>query len=151
LRRETRDIPIVFVGVVDPVGIGLIDGLARPGANATGTLLNEESIAGKWVAMLKEMAPQIDRVAVLFSRTLGFFDRTYRPAAETAARSLAVEIVPMTFTNAAEIERGLAAFAEKPRGALLVPPDLPAALHRDLIIALPTSIGCPPSTKRAFG
>jgi putative tryptophan/tyrosine transport system substrate-binding protein len=136
LRRETRDIPIVFVGVVDPIGIGLIDGLARPGANATGTLLNEESIAGKWVAMLKEMAPQIDRVAVLFSSTLGFFDRTYRPAAEMAARLLAVEIVPMTFANSADIERGLAAFAEKPRGALLVPPDLPAVLHRDLIIAL---------------
>jgi putative tryptophan/tyrosine transport system substrate-binding protein len=136
LRRETRDIPIVFVGVVDPIGIGLIDGLARPGTNATGTLLNEESIAGKWVAMLKELAPQTHRVAVLFSSTLGFFERTYRPAAETAARFLAIEVVPMAFADPADIERGLAALAEKPGGALLVPPDLLAVLHRDIVIAL---------------
>jgi len=67
LQRETRAIPIVFVGSIDPVGAGLVASLARPGGNLTGTLLNEEGIAGKWLAMLKEMAPQLARVAVLFN------------------------------------------------------------------------------------
>jgi len=63
--RETRAIPIVFVGVIDPIGGGLVASLARPGGNLTGTLLNEEGIVGKWLAMLKEMAPQLARVAIL--------------------------------------------------------------------------------------
>src|SRR5215470_6894906 len=66
-QRETRAIPIVFVGAIDPVGAGLVASLARPGGNLTGTLLNEEGIAGEWLAMLKEMAPQLARVAVLFN------------------------------------------------------------------------------------
>jgi putative ABC transport system substrate-binding protein len=65
LQRETRAIPIVFVGAIDPVGAGLVATLARPGGNLTGTLLNEEGIVGKWLAMLKEMAPQLARVAIL--------------------------------------------------------------------------------------
>jgi putative ABC transport system substrate-binding protein len=74
LQRETHVIPIVFVGVVDPIGPGLVASLARPGGNFTGTLLNEESIVRKWLAMLKELAPNTERVAVLSSREFGLFD-----------------------------------------------------------------------------
>ena len=74
LQRETRAIPIVFVGVIDPVGAGLVASLARPGGNLTGTLLNEEGIVGKWLAMLKEMAPQLARVAILFNAKMDEFE-----------------------------------------------------------------------------
>jgi putative ABC transport system substrate-binding protein len=133
LKRETRDIPIVFTGLVDPVGGRLIDGLARPGGNLTGTLLNEETIAGKWLAMLKEFAPATERVAILQNSKLGFFDASYGPAAQSAARTLRLTLVSTRFTEAADIERSLAAFAQTPNGALLVPPDIAALAHRDLI------------------
>jgi ABC-type uncharacterized transport system substrate-binding protein len=136
LKRETRDIPIVFTGLVDPVGGRLIDGLARPGGNLTGTLLNEETIAGKWLAMLKEFAPATERVAILQNSKLGFFDASYGPAAQSAARTLRLTLVSTRFTEAADIEQSLAAFAQTPNGALLVPPDIAALAHRDLIIAL---------------
>jgi putative ABC transport system substrate-binding protein len=136
LQRETRVVPIVFIGVVDPLGSGLVDSLARPGGNLTGTVLNEESVASKWLAMLKEMAPSTERVAVLSSTKMSIFDASYGPSAEAAAKSLGIRLVANHFTDAAEIERTLMAFAQAPNGALLVPPDIPAVLHRDLIIGL---------------
>jgi putative ABC transport system substrate-binding protein len=136
LRRETDVIPIVFIGVVDPIGSGLVASLARPGGNLTGTLLNEEGIASKWLAMLKEIAPSTERVAILTNRQMGFFDAAYGATAQTAAKSLGIQLVANRFSDAAEIERTLGAFAQAPNGALLVPPDLPAVLHRDLIIRL---------------
>jgi putative ABC transport system substrate-binding protein len=126
----------VFTGLVDPVGARLIDGLARPGGNLTGTLLNEEAIAGKWLAMLKEFAPATERVAILQHSKLGFFDASYGPAAQSAARALGVTLLSTRFAEAADIEQSLAAFAQTPNGALLVPPDIAALAHRDLIIAL---------------
>jgi ABC-type uncharacterized transport system substrate-binding protein len=135
LQRETRVVPIVFIGAVDPVGSGLVASLARPGGNLTGTLLNEESVASKWLAMLKEMAPSTERVAVLSSK-MGLFVDTYGPITDAAAKSLGIQVVVDRFTDGVQIERALADFAQAPNGALLVPPDLPAVLHRDLIIAL---------------
>src|SRR5262249_57516230 len=84
LQRETRVIPIVFVGAIDPVGAGLVTSLARPGGNLTGTLLNEEGIVGKWLAMLKEMAPQLARAAVLFNPKMDEF-AAYSQTAEADA------------------------------------------------------------------
>jgi len=136
LQRETSVIPIVFTGVVDPIGSGLVASLARPGGNLTGTLLNEEGIASKWLAMLKEIAPNTERVAILSNRQMGFFDAAYGATAQTAAKSLGIQLVANPFSDAAEIKRTLDAFAQAPNGALLVPPDLPAVLHRDLIIGL---------------
>jgi putative ABC transport system substrate-binding protein len=126
----------VFVGVNDPVGSGLVANLARPGGNLTGTLLNEESVVSKWLAMLKEIAPNIDRIAVLFDHKNSFFQSTYGQHAETAARTLAVKLVLSAFASDSDIERALAEFARGPNGGLLVPPDLQAVLHRDLIIRL---------------
>jgi len=111
LRRETDAIPIIFTGVVDPIGSGLVASLARPGGNLTGTLLNEEGIASKWLAMLKEIAPSTERVAILSNREMGFFDAAYGATAQTAAKSLGIQLVANPFSDAAEIERTLSASA----------------------------------------
>jgi putative ABC transport system substrate-binding protein len=135
LQRETKAVPIVFVGIADPVGIGLVESLARPGANVTGSLLYEQSIVGKWLAMLKEIAPQLARVAILFNPKTGPY-RYYESAAEDSAASLAIALAPTQIESAADIERTLQSFADTPNGGLLVLPDLTALLHRDLIISL---------------
>src|SRR5215831_10714544 len=93
LQRETRAIPIVFVGVIDPIGGGLVASLARPGGNLTGTLLNEEGVIGKWLAMLTEIAPRLARVAVLLNPKTNEF-APYRQTAEANAHSLGIELVP---------------------------------------------------------
>ena len=108
LLRETNDVPIVFVGIPDPVGEGLIASLARPGGRVTGTLLNEVSVAGKWLAMLKEFAPQLDHVAVLFNSKTSPY-RYYKETADTVARSLAIELSPNEVSSAEDIERAIAA------------------------------------------
>jgi len=134
LQRQTRNIPIVFVGAEDPIGAGLISSLARPGGNVTGTLLYEESIVGKWLAMLKEIAPGLERVAALFNpkTTSGI----YVQAAKAIAPSLPIELITSFVETSTDIERAIASFAEFPNGGLLVPPDLTTVLHRDLIISL---------------
>ena len=132
-RQESRAIPIVFVGVADPVGPGFIASLSRPGGNLTGFLGIEASIAGKWLAMLKELAP-VARVA-LIANPRNIFDY-FLQAAEPTARSLSIELVPSQVENAAEIERAIGSFAGKPNGGLMLPPDATTSVHRDLIIAL---------------
>jgi ABC-type uncharacterized transport system substrate-binding protein len=134
LQRQNRGIPIVFVGAEDPIGVGLIVSLARPGGNVTGTLLYEESIVGKWLSMLKEIAPQLARVAVVGNPKNT--SQTYIRAAEAIAPKLAIELIPNLVETAADIERTIESFARVPNGGLLVPPDLTAVLHRDLVIAL---------------
>ena len=134
LQRETRVIPIVFVGIPDPVASGYATSLARPGGNLTGLLLHEESIVGKWLTMLKEVSPRLKRVAVVGNPKTG--TPVYRRAAETIAPTLGVEIVHTPVEASEDIERAIGSFAGVPGGGLLVPPDLTAVLHRDLIIAL---------------
>jgi ABC-type uncharacterized transport system substrate-binding protein len=134
LKRQTSMIPIVFVGVPDPISAGFIASLARPGGNLTGTLLYEESIVGKWLSMLKEIEPRLARVAIVENPKTG--TRNYTQAAETIAPSLAIELVPLAIETAADIERAIESVARAPNGGLVVPPDLTAVLHRDLIIAL---------------
>jgi putative tryptophan/tyrosine transport system substrate-binding protein len=133
LQRESRQIPIVFVGVADPVEAGFIASLARPGGNATGLLGIEASIAGKWLSMLKEIAP-ITRVALL-ANPKNAFDY-FLHTAEPLAKSLAIELVPSPVTNAAEIEHAIESFARRPNGGLVLPTDATTSVHRDLIIAL---------------
>jgi hypothetical protein len=100
LRRESRTIPIVFVNVSDPVGSGLVASLARPGGNLTGLMLYEEGITGKWLAMLKEIAPQLSRAALIANPKSTPYDYFVR-AAKATASSLAVEVVPSPIENAA--------------------------------------------------
>jgi len=133
LRRESHAIPIVFVGVADPIGPGFIASLSRPGGNLTGFLGIEASIAGKWLAMLKELAP-VPRVA-LIANPKNIFDY-FLQAAEPMARSLSIALVPSRVENATDIERAIESFAGQPNGGLMLPPDATTSVHRDLIIAL---------------
>jgi ABC-type uncharacterized transport system substrate-binding protein len=135
LHRETRTIPVVFTSVGDPVGLGLIVSLARPGANLTGLTTYEASIAGKWVTMLKEIAPRLARAAVVANPATTTYDY-YLRAAEVPAKSLAIELVPIPFESAATIERKIESFANRPDGGLFVLPDPMTTTYGDLIVAL---------------
>jgi putative ABC transport system substrate-binding protein len=135
LQRQSRTIPIVFVNVSDPIGSGLVASLARPGGNLTGLLLYEEGITGKWLAMLKEIAPQLSRAALIANPKSTPFDYFVR-AAEARASSLAVKLVPSPAENASDIERVIESFAREPNGGLVLLPNSESVLHRDLVIAL---------------
>ena len=135
LQRETSTIPIVFVSLSDPIGSGFIASLARPGGNLTGLTTFEPSIAGKWVSMLKEVAPGIKRAAFVANpeiRSYGFYLR----AAQASAASLAVELVPLPIKNVSEVANVIEDFARLPDSGLIVPPDLFTATHGELIVAL---------------
>jgi putative ABC transport system substrate-binding protein len=137
LLQVTRTVPIVFAVVSDPVGGGFADSLARPGGNATGFMSTEYSMAGKWLELLKQIAPSVTRVAVLRNS-----DTPAGPAQfgviQAMAPSLRVEVTPVNLRDAAEIERAVAAFARSPNGGLIVTSVAGAAFHRDLIITLAT-------------
>ena len=136
LRRESAAIPIVFVGVADPIGSGFIASLAQPGGNLTGVMLYEASVTSKWLAMLKEIMPQLARVALIFNpKTATYYD-FYVRAAEAVAPSLMIQVVLSPVENAAEIERAIESFASTPNGGLLLLPDISNTIHRDLIAAL---------------
>ena len=135
LKPETSTIPIVFAGVADPIGSGFVASLARPSGNLTGLLQYEEGITGKWLAMLKEIAPNLTRAALLANPRTAAFDYFLR-SAKTLAPSLAIEVVPMPIENANDIERSIEGFAREPNGGLVLPPDTTTVVHRDLIIPL---------------
>jgi putative ABC transport system substrate-binding protein len=133
----TRTIPIVFTYVIDPIGAGFIASLARPGGNLTGIMAYEQSMVGKWLAMLKEIAPQTTRVALLGNpKTAVYYDYLLH-GAEVAAPSLGIEVVPSRIENdPANIERAIAAVASMPNGALVGLPDSTVNVNSDLIITL---------------
>jgi putative ABC transport system substrate-binding protein len=110
LQRETSVIPIVFIGVSDPIGSGFAANLARPGSNLTGIMLYELGIAGKWLAMLKEIAPRLMRVALVANPRTTAYDYFVQNATAAAA-SLAIELVPTPIDNASGIERSIEAFS----------------------------------------
>jgi putative ABC transport system substrate-binding protein len=135
MLQATRTVPIVFATVVDPVGAGLIDSLARPGGNATGFLLYDFNLGGKWLELLKQIAPTITRVAVL--RDASTTSGTGQFAAiQAVAPSLKVDVVPVNMREAADLERTIAAFARSPNGGVILTGSGLSILHRDLIIAL---------------
>src|SRR5262247_2198939 len=119
LLQATRTVPIVFAQVVDPVGAGLVASLARPGGNATGFTSPEYGFAGKWVELIKEIAPGVTRIAVLrdASSSSGI---GYLGAVRLAASSVGMELTPIGITDADEIERGVTTFARAPNGGLIV-------------------------------
>ena len=135
LLQATRTVPIVFTLVVDPVGAGIVDSLARPGGNATGFMNWEYSISGKWLELLKEIAPSVTRVAVLRDSAQGFATSQFA-AIQAVAPSLRVEVNPVNIRDAAEIESGVAAYARAPNGGLILIGSGAAVRHRDLIITL---------------
>jgi len=135
LLQATRTVPVVFVIVPDPVGAGFVDSLARPGGNATGFITYEYSISAKWLELLKQIAPDVTRAAVLrdpaISTGIGQFG-----AIQAVAPSLGVEVSPVNVRDAGEIERAIAAFARPSNGGLIVTASALAVVHRDLIITL---------------
>jgi putative tryptophan/tyrosine transport system substrate-binding protein len=135
LQQATRTVPIVFVTVVDPVGSGFVDSLARPGGNITGFTLYEYSISGKWLELLKEIAPGVTRAAVIRDPALTAGGGQLG-VIQAVSPSVGVEVTPVNVRDAGEIERAVTAFARQPNGGLIVTASTLAGVHRDLLIAL---------------
>jgi putative ABC transport system substrate-binding protein len=135
LLQATRTVPIVFPVALDPVAAGFADSLARPGRNATGFMVWEISSSGKWLELLKEIAPSVTRVAVLRDPALASGTSQFA-VIQAAAPSLRVEVSPVNVGDAGEVERAVTAFARSPNAGLIVPAGGTAQLHRNLIIAL---------------
>jgi ABC-type uncharacterized transport system substrate-binding protein len=133
LQRATRTVPIVFANVADPVGAGFVDTLARPGANATGFTPFEYGLSGKWLELLKEIAPRVTRVAVLRDLNIGLGQLG---AIQSVAPSLGVELTPIGVDDIGQMERTVAAFARSPNGGLIVTASTSAIIHRELITTL---------------
>jgi putative ABC transport system substrate-binding protein len=135
LQRITRTIPIVFVQVIDPVSAGFVASLARPGGNATGFTIIEYGFSGKWLELLKEVAPRITRVAVIRDPT-GLAQMGQMGAIQSVAPSLGVELRPVEARDAGEIERAVTAFARSGNGGLIVLSGNSSLAHRELIVTL---------------
>jgi ABC-type uncharacterized transport system substrate-binding protein len=135
LLEATRTVPIVFPVAGDPVAAGFVDSLARPGGNATGFLVFEYSLSGKWLELLKEIAPGVTRAAVLRDTATPTGPAQFG-VIQSVAPSLRMEVNPVNVRDAGEIERAVAAFARSSNGGLIVPASGSAQRHRDLIIAL---------------
>jgi putative ABC transport system substrate-binding protein len=135
LLQATRTIPIVFTIVVDPVGAGYVDSLARPGGNATGFTVYEYSMSGKWPELLKEIAPSVTRAVVLRDPAIASGPGQFA-AIQAVASSLGVELRPVDVRDASEIERAIAVFAQSANSGAIVTGSTGATAHRELIIAL---------------
>ena len=135
LQQASRTVPIVFAGVIDPVGSGFVDSLARPGGNATGFLLFEYSLSGKWLELLKQIAPSVTRAAVLRD-TANPAGNAQLAAIQVVAQSLGVEVSPANMRDAGEIERAFAVFARHGNGGLIVTGSTSGTVHRNLIVTL---------------
>jgi putative tryptophan/tyrosine transport system substrate-binding protein len=135
MLQATRTVPIVFANVADPVGAGFVDSLARPGGNASGFIQFEYSLSGKWLELLKQIAPGVTRAAVLrdpaITSGIGQF-----AVIQSVAPSVGVEVSAINVRDAGEIERAVTAFARSSNGGLIVTASALAVLHRQLIIAL---------------
>jgi len=143
LQRITGSVPIVFANVVDPVGAGFVASLARPGGNTTGFSAFEYSLSGKWLEVLKEIAPSVTRAAVLRDTTIAAGIGQFAAIQALAPPSLGVELTPIDMREPGEIERAIAAFAREQNGGLIVTASQSAVTHRNLIISLATRYRLP--------
>ena len=142
LLQATRTVPIVFAVVIDPVGAGFVETLARPGGNATGFTIFEYNMSGKWLELLKAIAPDVRRAAVLRDPTIASGIGQFA-AVQAAAPSLGMELSAVDVRDAGEIERAVMAFTRSPNGGLIVTASALATRHRDLIIALAARLRLP--------
>ena len=136
LLQQTRSIPIVFAIVTDPVGSGFVESLPRPGGNVTGFTNFESTMAGKWLELLKEVAPRIDRVAFLFSPATGPHFKYFLNPLKFAAASFAVQAIAAPVRDTTELESVMAAQAHEPKGSLIVMPEAFTVAHRVEITSL---------------
>jgi putative ABC transport system substrate-binding protein len=135
LQQTTRTVPIVFVLIVDPVGAGFVETLAHPGSNITGFMNFEYTLSGKWLELLKEIAPGVTRAAVLRDPAVGSGAGQYA-IIQAVAPSLRVELRPIDMRDPGEIERAIVTFAQTPNGGLIIAGSPAGQIHRDLIITL---------------
>ena len=135
LLQATRTVPIVFPVSTDPVGAGYVESLSRPGGNATGFMVFEFGVSGKFLELLKEIAPNITRAAVLRDTNIPSGAAQFG-VIQAAAPSLRVEVIPVNMTNAGEIEQSVKTFARTPNGGLIVTASAATIRYRDLIISL---------------
>jgi len=142
LLQETRTIPIVFTGISDPVGLGFVESLARPGGNATGFSLYESSLGAKWVELLMRIAPRVRRIALVFNPQTSS-TALYLPPIEAAAMSFAVQLVKTPIRDSAELEGAITALGREPGNGLMFVPDNFMTVHRKLIVGLANRYGLP--------
>jgi putative ABC transport system substrate-binding protein len=135
LLQATRNVPIVFVIVPDPVGSGFVDSLSRPGGNATGFMQFEYSLSGKWLELLKEIAPAATRAAILWDPAIPAGIGQFA-VIQSVAPSLRVEVIPVSVHDASNLERAIASFARSGNGGMIVSASALAFVHRELIITL---------------
>ena len=143
LARETQTIPIVLAGIADPIGGGLAASLARPGGNITGLTALDSALGGKWIGLLKEIAPHTVRVALLFNPATVASPQSFMPSIQAAASSFAIQASAAPVHASDEIEGVIAAQARNPGGSLIVMPDAFNVVNRELIIALTARYGVP--------
>jgi putative tryptophan/tyrosine transport system substrate-binding protein len=136
LLQQTRTIPIVFATVADPVGSGFVASFPRPGGNVTGFVVFEASLAGKWIELLKEIAPRVNRIAFLFNPATATYAEFYLNPFKAAAASFAVEAIAAPVRDRSELESVVSAQAREPNGGLIVMPDSFTDLHRAEITSL---------------
>ena len=135
LLEATHSVPIVFVIVPDPVGAGYVESLSRPGGNATGFMMFEYGLSGKWLELLKEIAPGVTRAAILRDTSIAAGIGQFA-IIQSVAPSVGVDVTPIDLRDAAEIERAVTAFARSANGGLIVTASPLVAVHSDLIITL---------------
>jgi putative tryptophan/tyrosine transport system substrate-binding protein len=150
LARETKTIPIVFAGVTDPFSAGFAVNFAHPGGNITGFTVNDPALGGKWVQLLKEIAPRTVRVALLFNPATAVPIQFFTPSIQAAASSFAVEVSTAPVHTKDEVEGVIAAQARSPGSGLIVMPDAFNDANRELIIALAARYGVPATYYNRF-
>jgi putative ABC transport system substrate-binding protein len=136
LVRSNRDIPTVFVMVVDPVGQGLVQSLSKPGGNFTGFTHFEFGMGGKWLELLKDAAPRLSKIAVIFNPDTAPYYNSFIDASRSASSSSSFEPIALPARDPAELVRDIAAFAQGPNGGLLVLPDTFTTINREIIVSL---------------
>jgi putative tryptophan/tyrosine transport system substrate-binding protein len=143
LRDSGQPIPIVFVGIADPVGSKIVPSLARPGGNITGFTAYEPAISGKWISLLKDIAPSVRRAGLIYNPQTGPFGERFWQVFAAAAPAFAVEPIRMAVHDATELRRAIEDLAREPGGGLLGVPEVTISMHRELVMGLAAQLRLP--------
>jgi putative tryptophan/tyrosine transport system substrate-binding protein len=150
LQQVTRDVPIIFANVIDPVGAGFVVSLARPGGNTTGFTAFEYSISGKWLELLKELRPDLKRVAVVRDPLIAAGIGQFAAIQTLASSSSGLELTAINPRDPAEISTGLESFGREPNGGVIITASSPAAAHRDVLLSIAVRLRLPTVTPFSY-
>jgi putative ABC transport system substrate-binding protein len=150
LQQVTRDVPIIFANVIDPVGAGFVVSLARPGGNTTGFTAFEYSISGKWLELLKELRPDLKRVAVVRDPLIAAGIGQFAAIQTLASSSSGLELTAISPRDPAEISTGLESFGREPNGGVIITASSPAAAHRDVLLLIAVRLRLPTVTPFSY-